>query len=299
MARQIARQKLLEPLMELGLSASEAAAYAYLVRHSPATAYKVAKGIGKPVANTYKTIASLEEKGAVIVDNGESRLCTAVPPEEFLAQLDRRFRDQRSRAAQTLTAIQKAAKQNDDELDSDSGVYRLHSRAQVMERARAMLSRASRCALADVFPNPLEELAADLDRAAARGIDVVVKPYVEPPLKRAVAIPIIQFEREIPQLWPGHHVNIVTDAREALLALLDQQGDGVIQAIYTASPYLAAIQHSGLQFELITTHLRDGIYKEANSEALRAIVRSYIRFSLSQMPGFKALLTGGMGGTLK
>jgi sugar-specific transcriptional regulator TrmB len=299
MARQIPRQNLLEPLIELGLSGSEAAAYAYLVRHSPATAYKVAKGIGKPVANTYKTIASLEEKGAVVVDDGESRLCRAVPPEEFLARLDRRFRDQRSRAAASLVELQRAARKVDGELDADAGVYRLHSRAQVMERARAMLARASRCALGDMFPDPLTELAADLDRAAARGIDVVVKPYTESPLKRAVAIPIIQFEREIPQLWPGHHVNLVTDAREALLALLDPQGDGVIQAIYTASPYLAAIQHSGLQFEMIATHVRDGIYREENAESLRAIVRSYIRFSLSQMPGYKALLTGGMGQSLK
>src|SRR5437764_15136779 len=116
MARQNPRNKHLDALIELGLSGSEAAAYAYLVRHSPATAYKVAKGIGKPVANTYKAIASLEEKGAVLVDDGESRLCRAVPPEEFLARLDRRFRAQRSRAAATPAALQRAAPEHQDGL---------------------------------------------------------------------------------------------------------------------------------------------------------------------------------------
>lgn len=289
MARRKSPAKLLETLEELGLTGSEAAVYAHLVRHSPATGYRVARAIGKPVANTYKTLESLEEKGAVVVDDSGSRLCRAVPPDEFLARLERQFQDRRQRAARALAEVGRDAQA----IDEDERVYRLHSREQVIQRARAMLARATRCALVDIFPNPLETLAADLDKAAAAGIDVVIKPYTESALvKRAVMIPILQWERELPNLWPGHHLHIVVDATEALLALLEPQGDGVIHAISTANPYLAATQHSGLQFEFITTHVRDGIYKNADSESLRAIVRGYLRFSLSNMPGYKALVTG-------
>jgi sugar-specific transcriptional regulator TrmB len=291
MARPKSPAKLLDTLEELGLTGSEAAVYAHLVRHSPATGYGVARALGKPVANTYKTLASLEEKGAVVVDDSEGRLCRAVPPDEFLARLERQFQDRRSRAASALEEARRAAA-SDDRGDADPRVYRLHSRAQVMERARFMLARARRCALVDLFPNPLEELAADLDRAAARGIDVVVKPYADSPLKRAVLVPILTPERKIPGAWPGHHLNLVVDASVSLVALLKPDGDGVFQAVSTASPYLAAIQHSGLQFEFMMTHVRDGIYKKLDADALHQIVLSYIRFSLHQMPGYKALMTG-------
>ena len=294
MARGKPPAKLLETLEGLGLTGSEAAVYAHLVRHAPATGYGVARAIGKPVANTYKALASLEEKGAVVVDDSGSRLCRAVPPAEFLARLEKQFQDGRSRAAKALEDMRRAASRDRDGDDEDPRVYRLHSRAQVMARARFMLARAKRCALVDVFPNPLEELAEDLDCAAERGIDVVVKSYAESTLKRAVLIPILAPERKIPGAWPGHHLNIVVDASVALVALLNPDGDGVFQAVSTASPYLAAIQHSGLQFEFMMTHVRDGIYKKLDADALHQIVLSYIRFSLHQMPGYKTLMTGAL-----
>src|SRR4051812_48967141 len=105
MAKRKVASKLVSALEELGLSGSEAAVYAYLVQHSPATGYRVAQAIGKPVANTYKTIASLEEKGAVLIDDGETRACRAVPAEEFLARLDSQFRDRRARAAREFTEL--------------------------------------------------------------------------------------------------------------------------------------------------------------------------------------------------
>ena len=292
MTRGKATARLLETLEGLGLTGSEAAVYAHLVRRSPATGYGVARAIGKPVANTYKALASLEEKGAVVVDDSGSRLCRAVPPDEFLARLERQFHERRSRAAQALEEMRRAASHDRDGDDEDPRVYRLHSRAQVMARARFMLARAERCALVDIFPDPLDELAEDLDRTAARGIDVVVKSYAESALRRAVLVPILAPERKIPGAWPGHHLNLVVDASASLLALLKPEGDGVFQAVSTASPYLAAIHHSGLQFEFMMTHVRDGIYKKQDAEALHQIVLSYIRFSLHQMPGYKALMTG-------
>ena len=124
MAREISSTKALEPLIELGLSGSEAAVYAYLVRHSPATGYKVAKAIGKPVANTYKTIASLEDRGAIVVDDSGSRLCRAIPPAEFLARLDKRYHEQRTRATRALTEIEKSRRGDRDARVRRAGFHR-------------------------------------------------------------------------------------------------------------------------------------------------------------------------------
>jgi len=48
-----------------------------LLKESPATGYRVRHAIGIAVANTYKALTSLEQKGAVIVENGENGLCLA------------------------------------------------------------------------------------------------------------------------------------------------------------------------------------------------------------------------------
>ena len=67
-----------ESLQELGFTETEALAYAGLVPISPATGYRVAQAIGKPAANTYKALESLEAKGAVLVESGAVRPLAAI-----------------------------------------------------------------------------------------------------------------------------------------------------------------------------------------------------------------------------
>lgn len=62
-----------QPLKALGFSEIESLVYAYLVGREPTTGYRVSHAIGKPTANTYKAIASLQQAGAVLVDEGDNR----------------------------------------------------------------------------------------------------------------------------------------------------------------------------------------------------------------------------------
>ena len=110
------------PLMGLGFTEIESAAYTFLVQHSPATGYRIAHGIGKPVANTYKAIRSLRSRGAVIVDETARQQCRAVPPAEVFATLERRRRAECDDALDALTRLRPA--------EDDDGVYALSSREQ-------------------------------------------------------------------------------------------------------------------------------------------------------------------------
>ena len=92
----------IEPLLELGFTEIEARVYGFLVEDSPATGYRISHAIGKQPPNTYKAIASLEAKGAILVEKGETKQCRAVPPEELLENLERRFRSQRALAGERL-----------------------------------------------------------------------------------------------------------------------------------------------------------------------------------------------------
>src|SRR4051794_8088247 len=155
-----------DAFVRLGFTEMEGRIYTFLCQEAPATGYRIAQAIGKPVANTYKAIEVLERKGALLVDDGENRMYRAVPVEEILGRLDRDFRESRARTARAFAPLGTPAE--------DERVYQLRAREQVLERARQMLAGAQKVALASLFPEPLELLREDLERAARR-VDVVVK----------------------------------------------------------------------------------------------------------------------------
>ena len=199
-------------LQGIGFSEIEALVYAFLVGREPATGYRISHAIGKATANTYKAIASLVQQGAVQVDEGGNRLIRAVPPDELLAGLERRAREKREAARAALA---------DRSADvADDRVYTLRGRDQVLERARAMLGRAREIVLGDLFPGPLEALAADLAAAAARGVRVVVKVYSPLDVPGVAEVPEADAARALSG-WPGQQLSLVADADEHLLALFD------------------------------------------------------------------------------
>src|SRR5690348_11547616 len=65
-------------LLEFGFNGIEAAIYQTLRRNPGLTGYRIAKLIGKQQANTYQALASLLHKGAVLVEEAETRTYSAV-----------------------------------------------------------------------------------------------------------------------------------------------------------------------------------------------------------------------------
>lgn len=264
----------MKSLCDLGLSEIEALVYACLVRDGPATGYRVSHAIGKPTANTYKAIASLGEQGAVQVDAGEAKLVRAIPPDELLAGLERRARERRE-AARALLA-ERAATADDDR------VYALKASDQVLERARAMLGRAREIVLADLFPGPLEALAADLAAAAARGVRVVAKVYERRDVPGVAEVLETDARRALSE-WPGHPLSLVVDAEEHLLALFDDTLGLVRQAVWSRSAFLSCLHHNHVAMELLHTAWR-GRDSLSGSDALVGI-----SLLSSRPPGFHRL----------
>ena len=86
----------------MGLTVLEAEIYTHLLKDSPLTGYGVAKALGKPTANVYKAIESLADKGAVVVDDGGTRVCRPVEVKDFLSRLERDFRRHKREAQRSL-----------------------------------------------------------------------------------------------------------------------------------------------------------------------------------------------------
>lgn len=270
-----------EALVALGFTGLEAEVYAFLLQDSPATGYRIAQVIGKPVANTYKAIESLETKGAVLVDEGANRQCRAIPADELIARLDRAFAKKRERAAATLATLKAP--------DADDRVYQLRSLEQVFERCRAMLARAQVVALVDAFPDPMNELKDSLVDAGRRGITLGVKAY-RPIEIEGVEVFVEPNGERIQRGWPGQWVNIVVDGHEHLFAFLTADGAGLHQAIWSGSAYLSWVYHSALASEITLAGILDDLSRNAPIERIRERREEYMRYFTRNEPGYRELM---------
>jgi sugar-specific transcriptional regulator TrmB len=270
-----------EALVDLGFTGLEAEVYAFLLRESPATGYRVAQAIGKPAANTYKAIESLEGKGVLLVEEGENRLCRPIPPDELLGRLDRAFAGKRERAARELAFLKQP--------DADDRVYQLRTREQVLERCRTMLDRSTTTALVDAFPEPMQELRGAVESAARRGVILGVKVYRPIAIEGVDAFVDPHGERSI-QSWPGQWVNLVVDGREHLISFLTRDGASVNQAIWSGSAYLSWVYHCALASEITLAGILHDLEQNAPLERVRDRCRASMRFFTRNEPGYRELM---------
>ena len=270
-----------QSLVDMGFTALEAEIYRSLLRLGDGTGYRVAQSLGKPAANVYKALESLESKGAVVAEDGEKRRYRPVPSGELLAQLERQFARRKERAQLALAKLPGPRQ--------DIRIYGLSSQEQVLERAREMLRRTQRLALIDSFPEPFDELTDELQAAAARGVHVAAKIYA-PRQVEGVRTILEPRHEEIRDRWPGEWLIVMVDGSEMLIAILRPQHGEVLQAIWTESPYLATIFRGAVGSELGFTHLRERIAAGASLDELDAAVASTDAFFDPDLPGYFRLM---------
>lgn len=148
-----------EALVPFGFTALESEVYAFLLKENPATGYRIAQAIGKPAANTYKAIASLERKGALSIEDGESRRCVPVPPAALLGRLAKRYEADQKGA---LSALRKAAVPPAE----TARLVAVHGTESALGMARAMLGTARGHVLLHAHPDLIEALAPEIEAAA-------------------------------------------------------------------------------------------------------------------------------------
>ena len=223
----------------LGFTETEAAIYCALLRGGAATGYRLAQAIGKAPANVYQALAGLTQRGAVMLDDGETRSYRATEPRELLSSLESAFDASRRKAETALANLRTPA--------DDDRIYQLKTPAQVYERANAMISGAKEILLFDLFPEPMVHLMPALLRAHRRGVRLAGLVYAEAELP----FPATTVHRgETLERWPGLQLSLVADAREHMLALLSDDNTSVHHGVWSDSAYLACLQHSGLGAEI-------------------------------------------------
>lgn len=250
-----------QALQALGFSEIESLVYCFLLKESPATGYRVSHAIGKPTANTYKAIAALAQRGAIVVDDSESRLLRAVPQAELLDRLNRDFDAKRREAEAELSKIRQAS--------GDDRVYYLASVDQVIERARTMITNARDAVLLDLFPETIALLAPQMEAAAKRGVKVAARTYARASIK-GVMIGMSKDSDRIRSTWPGQQIAVAADAEEFLLALLSHDVLSVHQALWSSSTFLSCLQYNALHVEIMLTAIGAGGTR-ADARAIEAL----------------------------
>lgn len=228
-------------LTGFGFTELESRLYVELIRHAPATGYRLSQLVGKAPANTYQALASLVRKGAAVASETEPRAYRPVAPAELFTRLRQSFDSGAQQAVATLSAMH--APVEEDRL------YGINSLSQALARAHALIEGARQIVLFDLFPQPLAMLHEALVAATRRGITVAGLVYQKPsgaPYTQVMGVSA----GFVAEHWPGLQMSLIADAREVMLVSIAHGRDELLQGLWSDSAYLACLHHSGLSAEI-------------------------------------------------
>ena len=244
----------IDELRQLGLTDLEARIYVHLLSTNASTGYAIAKALAKPAANVYKAITTLELKGAIYIEDGKNRTCSAVPASELLDAMERAFKTNKAKASKRLNQIGKT--------ENTNRVYSLNTPEQVYEKCIALIDASEQSILIDAFDGAIKPLQEHLNRAVTRGVQASMQKYGSQPVQglRTFNNPAGEQVRE---KWPGQWLNLVVDGQNFIMAYFSRDLNQVQEALWSSSPYISWIYYSALiaemQLSAIKDQLRAGI----------------------------------------
>lgn len=250
-------------LESLGLTQIEALAYTYLVANPSSTGYRVARGIGKPTANTYRALESLSRKGAVLQDRGATPSFRALTPDDLLARLEHDFMKRKSAAAQKLASLKPD--------EGDERIYALSSPDQVLTRARIVLASARKLVLMDANTAHAAPLENEIAEARARRVRVLVRKTV----RFAASEHRDTFENAHPAPGTLPSLSMVVDAREVLLAAFDRDETRIREAFWTRSAFLSRSMHDAIASELCCMRIEAMMSDGLSVDEVEAVVEEW------------------------
>lgn len=224
--------RLIETLVEMGLSVYEARAYAALLTKSPTTRYELAKLAGVPSPKIYEAVQRLYEKGFVNQTAGEVPLVTPLEPDVLVARLRQRQERSLARLSDTLDQIRRSHEQHpSNDIWSLAGVDAAFGKAiEIIARCQDSLYLAA-------FAPDLMAMERAVTEAVERGIAVKVLSYGASTLHCGSIVEHGDAEGII-QRTGGRWLAMVRDRIEVLVSY---PLDGDCESVWTNSPVFSLI----------------------------------------------------------
>jgi len=265
-------------LSEMGFTRLEANIYLILVQNPRITGYKIAKALNEPVSNTYKSIYSLQNKGAVILDEtGKSKKYSAVPIEAYFDQMERNFTEKRKKIEESLKNIELPP--------PDGGVYQLENVSQIYEKADQMIRNAKTSVFINISPGIMKNFKKSLESAAKASVNVLVRPY------QKTEIPGCDISYSATINPPGKSLPfeilyLVTDGEEYITAFLDLNEKKVFKAIWSKNIHLTIIAYYGNLFEFLFVKLYNMLQSDLEKQEILSSLEKYFKFQITDITGF-------------
>ena len=151
-------------LMTFGLTRQEASIYLLLFQEGELNGYEVSKLTSISRSNAYNALASLVEKGAAYVIEGDTVKYTPVPMKEFC---NNKIRDLSINKQAILKSVPKRRTES-------NGYITITGEKHIIDKFRNMLKSAEKRVYLSVYDHILSKFEDELTALVKRGIKVVI-----------------------------------------------------------------------------------------------------------------------------
>ena len=164
--------EILDVLKKLDFTEYEAKAYLALLSNSPATGYAVAKHSGVPRSKIYEVLDNLTARGDVLVSHGNPPLYRALPAKELVAA-------RKAKAEENFLAAEQSLEQFENSAGDQENIWNIVGHDTILQKVNECISAAQKRILVDIWAEDFPTVAASLEEAADRGVNVSTISYGE------------------------------------------------------------------------------------------------------------------------
>jgi sugar-specific transcriptional regulator TrmB len=196
-------------LVALGFSLNESRAYAALLQESPATGYEVGVRAQIPRSAVYGVLRRLVKAGAARSIAGTPERFAPAAAEDLLVLLRKRFDSSTEQLEEAIRRIDTSPPAPD--------AFSVRGYQRIVEEAERLVRGAQQRLVISGWPREIEQITAELKRAAKRKVYIVVFSHAELP----ATLPGEVFsygleERSLEEFWK-HRLVVVADDKRSLV----------------------------------------------------------------------------------
>jgi len=230
----------IDRLISFGLTRHEASIYLLLFQEGELNGYEASKLTSISRSNAYNALASLVEKGAAYIIEGDTIKYTPVPMEEFC---DNKIKDLVMNKKEILKSVPKRRCEN-------NGYITIIGEKHIMDKIRNILKNTEKRVYLSVYNNILSKFEDELTALVKRGIKVVIITNLKFKLEGA----IIYYANV-----KAEQIRLIADFKYVLTGELRDKVNST--CLYSSNDNLVEIFKESLRNEIKLIELRKDDYK--------------------------------------